>query len=84
METLLFINIRSHYSTSGRQILAILVGALTGIWMITRTQRAYGTLVDLKSGKIQWYNRLYMEFGDMRNKKGVEQAINYVLKSFPE
>ena len=80
----LFINIRSYYSTSGREILAILVGAITGYWMITRTQRAYGTLVDLKSGKIQWYNRLYMEFGDMRNKKGMEQAADYILKSFPE
>jgi hypothetical protein len=84
----LFVFVRDSYATAGRKaaaVGAVLIGALTGMYMPVGTgvRIAFASLVDLRSGDVVWFNRLYSETGDLREAEPAAKATEGLLKDFP-
>ncbi len=83
----LFVFVRDSYATAARKaaaVGAVLVGAVTGIYIPVGTgvRNAFASLVDLKTGEVVWFNRLYSETGDLREAEPAAKAAESLLKDF--
>jgi hypothetical protein len=79
----LFTNGRGSYSSDGRKV-AMVAMALVGQSLPTGSQRVFASLVDLKTGKIVWFN--VDDAGadsDMREPGGAKRLVSAVLKDAP-
>jgi hypothetical protein len=84
----LFVFVRDSYATAGRKaaaVGAVLVGALTGMYVPVGTgvRVAFASLVDLSTGDVLWFNRLYSETGDLREAEPAAKATESLLEDFP-
>ena len=80
----LILNIRDYFSTGGR-ILAQTLLVLLGGTYIPLIQQGYGTLIDVRTGDLVWFDFAQAEsFGDTRNEKGAKDAIEKILKKLPK
>jgi hypothetical protein len=84
----LFVFVRDSYATAGRKaamVGALLVCGVTGVCMPVGTgvRIAFASLVDLHTGRIVWFNRLYTETGDLREGEPAAKATEVLLKDFP-
>jgi hypothetical protein len=78
----LFIHLRDSYSSTGRQAL-MGVAALLLVPVPGGFQSGFASLVDLRSGKIVWFNRLLSINGDLRNEKDARDTVGELLKGLP-
>lgn len=78
----LFIHLRDSYSSTGRQALmgvaAILLVPVPGGF-----QSGFASLVDLRSGRIVWFNRILSVNGDLRNEEAARDTVGELLKGLP-
>jgi hypothetical protein len=74
--------IRDSYATGGR-VAAIIVGALLGVGMPGGIQQAYSSLVDLRTGRIVWFNRILRPSGDLRESEKAQETLDALLEGFP-
>ena len=80
----IFIFFRDQYSSGERKIYSILTAVLfPGVIPIGGTQIAFASLVDLKTGKIMWFNGFYRSFGDVRDLEGAKETLNVIFEKFP-
>jgi len=84
----LFVHIRDSYATAGRKaamVGAILVAGITGVYIPVGTgvRTGFASLVDLKTGQVAWFNRLYSETGDLREAEPAAKAAGVLLKDLP-
>ena len=80
----IFIFFRDQYSSGERKIYSILTAVLfPGVIPIGGTQIAFASLVDLKTGKIMWFNGFYRSFGDVRDLEGAKATLNVIFEKFP-
>jgi hypothetical protein len=84
----LFVHIRDSYATAGRKaamVSAILVAGLTGVYLPVGTgvRTGFASLVDLKTGEVVWFNRLYSETGDLREGEPAAKTAGVLLKDLP-
>ena len=78
----LFLFVRDSYSSAGRAAV-IAFGALLGVGIQGGQQVGYASLVDLNSGKIEWFNFLHSSTGDLRKEEGAVKAVEGLLSDFP-
>jgi hypothetical protein len=78
----LFVHLRDSYSSTGRQAL-IGVAALLLVPVPGGFQSGFASLVDLRSGKVVWFNRLLSVNGDLRNKDDARDTVGELLKGLP-
>ncbi len=79
----LFTYIRDSYATEGRVALRV-VGALLGGGDIGGgMQIGVATLVDLRSGKVVWFDLMVRQTGDLREEKGAQTTVEHLLKDLP-
>lgn len=79
----LFISCRGSWSTGGRY-LAFLAVAAAGVAIPMGGQAATASLVDLKTGRIVWFNTTVAGAGDdMRTPEGAATVVNVLLKNLP-
>lgn len=78
----LFIHIRDSYASAGRKA-AIFVGALAGIAVSGGQQVGFSSLVDLRSGEIIWFGRIYRQSGDLRTFENASEAVKQLLDGIP-
>lgn len=78
----LFILVRDSYATSGRKALMVL-GPLLGIGAGGGKQIGVATLVDLRDGKVVWFNLLIAQRGDLREASAADEAIQLLLTGLP-
>jgi len=78
----LFTFVRDSYSSGGRKAL-MAIASLLGGGIQGGTQVGFGSLVDLSSGEIVWFNRLMSATGDLREKEAAELSVSYLLQNFP-
>lgn len=88
----LFVHVRDSYATAGRK--AAMVGSLLvcgvasvygGICMPLSTglRTAFASLVDLSTGQVVWFNRVYSETGDLREAEPAVKVVKAMLEGFP-
>ena len=79
----LFSWIRDSYA-SGERIAATIFLALFGIGMAPGgLQQGYASLVDLNTGQVMWFNRLFRQTGDLREPDKAADTLNALLENFP-
>ena len=81
----LFTNRRGNYSSDGRKVAMVAI-ALLGQTLPTGSQRVFTSLVDLRTGKIVWFNMAMAMAGadsDMRDGDGARRLTSAVLKDAP-
>ncbi len=78
----LFIHIRDSYSSTGRQAL-MGVSALLLIPVPGGFQSGFASLVDLRTGRIVWFNRLLSVNGDLRNSDDARDTVGELLQGLP-
>ena len=78
----LFVHLRDSYSSTGRQAL-IGVAALLLVPVPGGFQSGFASLVDLRSGKIVWFNRLLSVNGDLRSPEDAHDTVGELLKGLP-
>ncbi|TWO71944.1 hypothetical protein FN976_08120 [Caenimonas sedimenti] len=78
----LFFWIRDSYASPERKA-AMVALAIVGIGITGGIQIGYASLVDLRDGRIVWFNNLGRAFGDLREAKPAEETVEALLKGFP-
>jgi len=63
---------------------AIVAMALLGVGLAGGAQTGYASLVDLRTGRVVWFNNLARGFGDLREPEPARETVEALLKSFPE
>lgn len=78
----LFVYLRDSYTSPGRT--ALIVGAaILGIGIQGGMQLGFASLVDLNTGQIVWFNRLFSSVGDLRTPEAARAAIQQLLVNIP-
>ena len=78
----LFVFVRDSYSSPGRA--ALIVGAaLLGVGVQGGQQVGFASLVDLRTGKIVWFNRLASSSGSLKEAKPASDTVNNLLDGLP-
>jgi len=79
----LFLNATGNYQSGGRAALNVGM-ALLGGPIITGSQIMYGTLVDLKTGQVVWFELMVVPSGtDIRTAEGATAAATKLLQKLP-
>ena len=78
----LFVHLRDSYSSTGRQAL-MGVSALLLIPVPGGFQSGFASLVDLRTGKIVWFNRVLSINGDLRNPDDARDTVGELLQGLP-
>jgi hypothetical protein len=74
---------RGTYSSSGRKV-AMVAMALMGVSMPAGSQNLLASLIDLKTGKVVWFNvAMASVAGDMRSPEGGRNLVESLLKDAP-
>jgi hypothetical protein len=87
-EYALFLFARDSFSSGGRQALQALgfLGCAVGVCMMPGggLQQGFVSLVDLKSGKVVWFNYLLSEVGDIRTTAGANDLVKRLVAGMNE
>lgn len=78
----LFIFIRDSYASPGRKA-AMVLGALAGITITGGFQTGFASLVDLQTGDVLWFGRLFRQTGDLRTPAPAYEAVSQLLFGIP-
>ena len=80
----LFVYIRDSYTSGGLAVAIFLAAAIFGVGLQGGTQVGFASLVDLDSGDIVWFNRLFRGTGDLRERIPAEETVSILLTNFPK
>ena len=78
----LFTYIRDSYASEGRVALRV-IGLLAGADIGGGWQIGVATLVDLRGGKVVWFDLMARQTGDLREEKGAQSTVDKLLKDLP-
>lgn len=79
----LFISVRDSY-TSAERAAAMAVAAIFGIGIQGGIQTGSAALVDLRTGEISWFNRLFRGTGDIRTAEPAKETMSVLMEEFPK
>lgn len=84
----LFFWIRDSYATAERKAAMVgmmILGAALGVAVVPAggQQTGYASLVDLRDGRIVWFNNLNRMSGDLREAQPALETVETLLKTFP-
>lgn len=75
----LFLHATDSFSSGARKALYVAT-VLTGGVLQSGAQRAYASLVDLKTGELVWFNTSFSNNGDIRTPEGAEDLVSSLLE----
>ena len=78
----LFVSTHDAYGTAGRKVFQ-LFAAMAGVGIQAGVHASYAALVDLKSGRIVWFNVDPASGGDVRTDEGATKRVGQLLDRFP-
>lgn len=78
----LFTRFLDSYASPGR-VATMVAAAVLGVGIPGGTQIGFGSLVDLKTGDLVWFNRLLNPRGDLRTPEPAREAVTALLADFP-
>ena len=82
-EYALFVTARGTYASAGRKAMFLAVAAL-GVGIPLGNQVVYASLVDLKTGRVVWFNiALAGPSADMRTREGASALVKSLMKDVP-
>lgn len=78
----LFVFVRDSYSSAGRQAV-IVAAALFGVGVQGGQQIGFASLVDLRTGRVVWFNRLASQYGSLKEEKPAAETVKHLLEGMP-
>lgn len=78
----LFVWVRDSYASAERKA-AMIAMALLGVGISGGAQVGYASLVDLRDGRVVWFNDLRRGHGDLREMESAIETAEALLKGFP-
>jgi hypothetical protein len=78
----LFVFMRDSYSSAGRQAM-IVAAALLGVGMHGGQQMGFASLIDLRTGRVVWFNRLASQYGSLKEEKPAAETVKHLLDGLP-
>ncbi len=78
----LFIWVRDSYASAERKV-AMFALAFVGVGITGGAQTGYASLVDLETGQVMWFNRLFRASGDLRVAETAGETVDTLLAQFP-
>lgn len=78
----LFVWVRDSYASAERKA-AMVALALLGVGITGGMQQGYASLVELKTGRVIWFNRLVRGSGDLREADSATESVTALLDGFP-
>jgi hypothetical protein len=80
--------VRDSYASGGRTALRVfgfIAGAAmgTGLDIGGGQQHGIATLVDLRTGKVVWFNQLARQSGDLRERDEARKSVDLLLEDLP-
>lgn len=78
----LFFWIHDSYASAERKA-AMVALALLGVGIAGGTQLGYASLVDLRDGRVVWFNNLLRATGDLREAAPADETVEALLRGFP-
>ncbi len=78
----LFVWVRDSYASAERKA-AMLAMALLGVGISGGAQVGYASLVDLRDGRVVWFNDLRRGHGDLREMESAIETAEALLECFP-
>jgi hypothetical protein len=79
----LYVWVRDSYASPERKAAIIAFALLAGGALSGGHQLAYASLVDLRTGRVVWFNSLSRASGDLREAKSADETIDTLLQRFP-
>jgi hypothetical protein len=84
----LFTYVRDSYASGGRtalRVFGVIAGAAMGTGLDIGGGRQHGvaTLVDLRTGKVVWFNQLARQSGDLREPDEARKTVDRLLEALP-
>ncbi len=79
----LFVFMRDNYASAGRGVV-ILAAVLLGAGAPVSPQIGFASLVDLESGQVVWFNRIFNGGGDLRDQEKAQPTLVKLLNEFPK
>ena len=80
----LFLHAEDSFSSGGRVALQAVsvLGCVVGVCVIPEggSQKAFVSLVDLKTGEVVWFNHLVSSVGDIRKRDGADKMVDKLLE----
>ena len=74
----LFLHFRDYQASGGRVGMAVL-GAIVGVSMYTGHQGGFASLVDLRDGKVVWFNNVAVASGNVQTPEGADRVVDQLL-----
>jgi hypothetical protein len=78
----LFFWIRDSYASAERKA-AMVAMALLGVGLVGGSQVGYASLVDLRTGRLVWFNDVRRASGDLREAVPAAETLDALLRGFP-
>jgi len=78
----LFSWIRDSYA-SGERVATMVLMAMLGVGIGGGVQVGYASLVDLQTGQVLWFNKMFRAKGDLRDASSAASSIDELLKDLP-
>jgi hypothetical protein len=78
----LFVYIHDSYTTAGRAAV-MLAAAAFGVGLHGGQQMGFASLVDLRTGRIVWFNQMSDQSGSLKEAKGAADTVKNLLDGIP-
>lgn len=78
----LFVFVRDSYTTAGRALL-MLGAAMVGVGIQGGQQIGFASLVDLRTGRVVWFNQLVSSGGNLKEEKPAAATVKNLLNGMP-
>ena len=78
----LFVFVRDSYTTAGRALL-MLGAAMMGVGIQGGQQVGFASLVDLRTGRVVWFNQLVSTGGNLKEEKPAAATVKNLLDGMP-
>jgi hypothetical protein len=78
----LFTWVRDSHMSAGRVAITIFAAAF-GVGLPPAMQIGYASLVDLRDGRIVWFNQLVRASGNLREPEPARESMDALLRGFP-
>lgn len=78
----LFVHVRDSYTTAGRAAMMVAFAAF-GVGLHGGQQLGFATLVDLRTGRVVWFNMMNNQAGSLKDEKGAADTVKNLLDGLP-
>jgi hypothetical protein len=78
----LFVYMHDSYTTAGRAVMMVAFAAF-GVGLHGGQQAGFASLVDLRTGRVVWFNRLASSSGSLKEAKGAADTVKNLLDGLP-